>query len=509
MELQHLLEELPVQHIYGPTNIEITSLAYDSRAVKPGGLFVAISGFHVDGHRYIPQALAAGASALVIESAYWQDHAEELKQQAASIVVVENSRVALAPLAAAYYNHPGRRMRVIGITGTDGKTTTTFLTSAVLEGGKHVTGMMGTVDFKIADRQWANETRQSTPEAPEVQSMLHEMLSAGCDYAVLESTSHALSARWCRLDGSDFDVAVLTNVTHEHLDFHGSVEQYRKDKARLFEMLGQGSQTGPKRAIVNADDPHHQQFLQAAPADCQKLTYGIQQPADVRAFDVESTRNGLRFRVETPWGNAPLKLQLTGDFNVYNVLAALTVGLAEGVALADAISALEAIPGVRGRMERVDLGQPFTVLVDYAHTPGSFEKLMGITRPLTSGKLIAVFGSAGERDREKRPIQGEIAAKFCDFIVITDEDPRLEDRDAIIRDIAVGVERLGKRQGSDYECIPNRAESIRAAFAHAEPGDIVLLLGKGHEGSIFYGTDKLPWDEAGEARAALRELGYS
>jgi UDP-N-acetylmuramoyl-L-alanyl-D-glutamate--2,6-diaminopimelate ligase len=540
MRLHDLLAALPIVAVAGPADAEISSLTYDSRAVRPGSLFVAINGFHADGHAYIPQAIERGAVAIVADERYWRETGDwrlEIGRslqspisnlQSLTMIIVADSRIALAPLAAAFYDHPGREMRVVGITGTDGKTTTTFLTSTVLEAGGHTTGLMGTVDFKVAARLWANDTRQSTPEAPEVQALLREMVGAGCDYAVLEATSHALSARWRRLDGCAFDVALLTNVTHEHLDFHGSVEQYRRDKARLFEMLGEGDggwlmedgATSPKRlspipprkarkiAIANADDPHHHMFLDAAPAGAERLTYAVKSAADVRAHDVVSTRDGLRFRVAAPWGDAELRLMLTGDFNVANALAALTVGLAEGVPLETCVRALEAVPGVRGRMERIEAGQPFTVLVDYAHTPGSFEKLMSITRPLTDGRLIAVFGSAGERDREKRPIQGAVAARFCDFLVLTDEDPRLENRDAIIAEIAAGAEQSGKREGQGYIRVPDRPAAIRAAFERARPGDIVLLLGKGHEGCIFYGTEKLPWDEAGEARAALRELGY-
>lgn len=511
----------------GPANPEITSLAYDSRAVRPGSLFVAIPGAHVDGHDFIPKAIAQGAAAIVYDNpARWHDHDGVVG------ILVPNSRVALAPLAAAFYGHPGRSMRVVGITGTDGKTTTTWLTSVVLEAGGHSTGLMGTVDFKVAGRVWANDTRQSTPEAPEVQALLREMVTAGCDHAVIESTSHALSARWNRLGGCAFDVAVLTNVTHEHLDYHGSVEQYRRDKARLFEMLGeiqeprtqdqeaadhQHSVPGSgfsvlkqrKVAIVNADDPNHQMFLDAAPAHAQRLTYAVNSPADVRAHDVRSTRDGLQFRITSPWGETAARLKLTGDFNVWNALAALTVGCAEGVPLDVAVRALEQVPGVRGRMERIEQGQPFTVLVDYAHTPGAFEKLMRIVRPLTNGQLIAVFGSAGERDREKRPVQGEIAAQFCDFLVLTDEDPRREDSMAIITEIAAGVERATADTDKlcPYMCIPDRAAAIRAAFAQARPGDIVLLLGKGHEGSIIYADHSLPWNEAEEARKALAEMG--
>jgi UDP-N-acetylmuramoyl-L-alanyl-D-glutamate--2,6-diaminopimelate ligase len=545
MRLRQLIADLPAAQISGPTDIEITSIAYDSRAVQPGGLFIAISGFHTDGRAFIPQALARGAAAVVVEQPQpgtggWgmEDgesrtipHPPSPNPQSPTIVAVQNTRTALAPIAATFYSHPGVAMRVVGITGTDGKTTTTFLTSAVLEAGGRSTGMIGTVDFKVGARQWANETRQSTPEAPEVQALLREMADAGCGYAVIEATSHALSARWNRLGGCAFDVALLTNVTHEHLDFHGSVEQYRRDKARLFEMLGEDqrpttndqsssslvfrpsslvSQADKRRkvAIVNADDPHHQMFLGAAPASAERLTYAISSAADLRAYNLVASADRLRFRVETPWGGAQLNLKLTGDFNVSNALAALTVGLAEGVPLDACVAALEAIPGVRGRMERIEQGQPFTVLVDYAHTPGAFEKLMSIARPLTSGQLIAVFGSAGERDREKRAIQGAVAARFCDLLVLTDEDPRLEDRDAIIAEIARGAEQAGKREGSGYIRIPDRPVAIRAAFAHARPGDIVLLLGKGHESCIIYGDTKRPWDEAGEARSALRELGY-
>jgi UDP-N-acetylmuramoyl-L-alanyl-D-glutamate--2,6-diaminopimelate ligase len=537
MYLRDLFALLPGARLHGGHNAEITSIVYDSRAAQPGSLFVAYRGFHVDGHDFIPQALARGAVAVVYDDPAWD------AALAVPAARVANARAALGPLATALCGYPGRAMRVAGITGTDGKTTTTFLTSVALEAGGHMTGLMGTVDFKVAGQQWANDTRQSTPEAPEVQALLGDMVTAGCDYAVLEATSHALSDRWNRLAGCAFDIAVLTNVTREHLDFHGTVEQYRRDKTRLFELLGETADAGratpderrrtgddqnlidPARpsvaggrwpvidktrkvAIVNADDPNHRMFLDAAPASAHRLTYAVHARADVRAADVRSSRDGLHFRVDTPWGQAEPQLKLTGDFNVYNTLAALTVALAEGVPLDAAVAALEQVPGVRGRMERIEQGQPFTVLVDYAHTPGSFEKLMAIVRPLTEGRLIAVFGSAGERDREKRPQQGAIAARFCDLLILTDEDPRLEDRDVIIAEIAAGAERAGKREGSGYLRIPDRPAAIRTAFAHARPGDIVLLLGKGHEGCIFYGNDKVPWDEAGEARAALSESGY-
>ncbi|GAB4210073.1 MAG: UDP-N-acetylmuramoyl-L-alanyl-D-glutamate--2,6-diaminopimelate ligase [Roseiflexaceae bacterium] len=509
MQLNELIAGLAPAHRSGPPNPAINAVVYDSRRVGPGSLFVAYRGFHTDGHTYIRQALERGAAAVVYE-----DPAYDGALGSAAGLRVANARAALAPLAAAFHGYPGRQMRVVGITGTDGKSTTTFLTSVALEAAGHCTGLLGTVDFKVAERMWANDTRQSTPEAPEVQALLREMADAGCGYAVLEATSHALSPRWDRLSGSAFDIAVLTNVTQEHLDFHGTVEQYRRDKARLFELLGEpgGNTPAPlkarKLAIVNADDPNHQMFLDAAPASAERLTYAVERPADVRALDVVASREGLRFRLVTPWGEATPHLRLTGDFNVANTLAALTVALAEGAPLEATVAALERVPGVRGRMERVEQGQPFTVLVDYAHTPGAFTKLLGIIRPLAERRLIALFGSAGERDREKRPLQGEIAARVCDLVILTDEDPRLEDREAILAEIAAGVERTGKRAGTGYHVIPDRAQAIRAAFAAAGPGDVVLLLGKGHEGSMIYADGPRPWDEAAEARAALRELGF-
>ncbi|MCG8351826.1 MAG: UDP-N-acetylmuramoyl-L-alanyl-D-glutamate--2,6-diaminopimelate ligase [Chloroflexales bacterium] len=523
MQLRNLLLTLPTARIYGPDDVSIQNLAYDSRQVQPGDLFVAIKGFHTDGHAYIPQAIERGAAAVVVDERYWANdqQAPPLAADRSPFVVVSDSRVALAALAAARYEYPGRRLGVVGVTGTKGKSTTTDLVSRVLEGGGYCTGMISTVDFKVAARRWPNKTRQSTPEALEVQALLHEMLEAGCDYAVLEATSHALSASWNRLGHCDFDVAVFLNLSHEHLDFHGTFEQYRRDKSRLFEMLGEGlnreeatvqpSLVTPRRAkvaIVNADDPNHRFFLDAAPKQARRLTYAIAAPADVRAQDITATPNGTALQVTTPWGESPLRLHMPGGFNVLNALAALSVALTQDVPLERAIAALEQIDGIRGRMERIDAGQPFSVIVDYAHSPASFEQVLGMLRPLTQGRLIAVFGSAGERDRTKRPLQGAIAARYCDFLVLTDEDPRGEDRMVIITEIAAGVEQAGKSIKRDYLPIPDRAAAIRTALAAARPGDLVLLLGKGHEGNIIYADHTLHWDEMAEARAALREIGY-
>ncbi|WP_298821300.1 UDP-N-acetylmuramoyl-L-alanyl-D-glutamate--2,6-diaminopimelate ligase [Chloroflexus sp.] len=500
--LAELLPGVIIHHLIGDPAVPIHSLTYDSRRVEPGSLFVAIRGQHSDGHQFIDQALARGAVALVVDQRHWHGSAPA----DVPVVVVADSRVALAPLAAAFYGHPGREMITIGITGTKGKSTTTDLTTQLLAAAGRNVGMISTVDFQIGTRRWANDTRQSTPEAPEVQALLREMVTAGCDTAVIEATSHALSPRWGRLVGCAFAVAVMLNIGHEHLDYHGSFEQYRADKCQLFALLAE--REGSTWAIVNADDPNHSHFLSAAPATAIRLRYGLQEPAEVRGQLLRSGPTGSLLQVDTPWGAAEMAVPLPGRFNASNVLAAVTVALTQGVSLDQVAAAVAGVRAPRGRMVPVHAGQPFDVIVDYAHNPDSFTQIFAMLRPQVQGRMIAVFGSAGERDVAKRAIQGEIAGRMCDLLVLTDEDPRGEDREAIIAQIAAGAEQAGKRAGSGYLCIPDRAQAIRAAFAAARPGDLVLLLGKGHEGSIIYADHSLPWDEEGEARRALAELGY-
>ncbi len=506
MQLTQLLAELPDATVRGDSAAEIAGLAYDSRQVRPGYLFVAIRGVHLDGHDYIPDALSRGAAAVVAEAGRDLDLPVPLVQ-------VTDPHTAEADLAAAFYGHPARHMLIVGVTGTDGKTTTTFLTSSVLEAGGHSTALFGTVDFKIGPRRWANKTRQTSPESLDVQAFLREAVDAGCTAAVLESSSHGLALN--RLKHCEYDVAVLTNVTHEHLELHGTVEAYRLAKARLFEMLGEARKAGADGSlhigkavgVVNLDDPNAPLYTERTPGDL--WTYAIDhEQAMVRAHRIEPGPEGIAFTASTPAGEIPIRLHIPGTFNVYNAMAAACVGLSQGISPAAIAYGLQAVEGVTGRMQRVDEGQPFSVLVDYAHTPEAFETVMGLLRPVVPGRMIAVFGSPGERDREKRPMQGEIAARYCEFLVITDEDPRLEDREAILAEIAAGAKLLGKKEGRDYVCIADRRQAIRRAFEHARPGDLVLLLGKGHEGCIFYADHALPWDEAGVARELLREMGY-
>ncbi len=498
MKLGPLLDACGMPVPDGAADVQVGSLAYDSRAVVPGALFVAVGGFHRDGHDFAADAARRGAVAIVAERAL---------DVAAPLVVVADTRAALADLAAELYDHPTRRLRVVGVTGTDGKTTTVHLVSHVLEAAGERTGFATTVDFKLAGQTWANETRQSTQEAVEVQEFFAELLVAGGTWGVLEATSHALALR--KLRGCDVDIAVFTNLSPEHLDFHGTLQAYLEAKGILFEMLGKSADKGVRKtAVLNADDPHWRYLADRAQGS-RVLSYGIDALADVQGTMLAADARGSTIRISAAPDQVELVLPLVGRFNVQNALAAAATGVAAGVPLDAVKTALEHARPVRGRMERVDAGQPFTVIVDYAHTPESLDKVLALLRPLTRGRLLAVFGSAGERDRAKRPRLAEVAARYADLFVITQEDPRLEDPAGILREIEAGAIAAGKRAGADYLVIGDRAEAVREAIRRAGPGDTVLLAGKGHEASIIVGEEKVPWDEAGAARDALREAGFA
>lgn len=498
MKLGPLLAGAGIAVPPGAADREVQAIAYDSRKVNEGSLFVAIPGFHRDGADFASAAVRAGAVAVVVE----RPLALEVP-----VALVDDARAALADLAAELFDHPTARLRVVGVTGTDGKTTTVHLVSDVLEAAGERTGFATTVDFKVADQVWENETRQSTQEAVEVQELCAELLVSGGTWLVLEATSHALALR--KLRRVDVDIAVFTNLTPEHLDFHGTLQAYLEAKGLLFEALGRGADKGvAKAAVLNADDPHWR-YLADRAAGARVLTYGIDALADIQASVVAEDASGSRVKVSALGESMDLRLPLVGRFNVQNALAAIGAGLAAGVSLDRCRDALQAARPVRGRMERIDVGQPFRVVVDYAHTPESLEKVLALLRPLTPGRLIAVFGSAGERDRAKRPHLAAVAARYADHFVITQEDPRLEDPAQILAEIEAGAVEAGKRRGEDYRVIADRAEAIRAAIATAGAGDTVLLAGKGHEGSIIVGEEKRPWDEAATAREALRERGFA
>ncbi len=498
MKLGPLFEGCGIAVPRGAEDLDVRAIVYDSRKAAPGSLFVAIGGFHRDGHDFADDAVTRGAVAVVAERAL---------DAHAPVAIVEDTRAALADLAAEFFDHPTRKLKLAGVTGTDGKTTTVHLVSDVLQAAGERTGYATTVDFKVTEHEWANDTRQSTQEAVEVQEFFAELLVAGGTWGVLEATSHALALR--KLRGCEIDVAVFTNLSPEHLDFHGTLQEYLDAKAILFDMLRAGTDKGvPKTAVLNADDPHWR-YLADRAIGASVLTYGIDAHADVQGTVLAADASGSRVKIEAHGETAEIGLPLVGRFNVHNALAAAATGIAAGVPLAKVRDALQRARPVRGRMERVDCGQPFSVIVDYAHTPESLDKVLSLLRPLTKGRLIAVFGSAGERDRAKRPRLAEVAAKHADLFVITQEDPRLEDPAAILAEIEAGASGVGKKRGNDYLVIDDRREAVREAIKRAQPGDTVVLAGKGHEGSIIVGEEKRPWDEAGAARDALREAGFA
>lgn len=502
MQLQTLLESLEHPPIAIHTtseqyeHIEIAALSYDSRQVAPGGLFIAVPGTHTDGRRFLGDAMQRGAVAAL------GPHIET-SDQPLPYIEVDDVRIALANLACAFYRYPAHQLCTIGVTGTDGKTTTSNLISSLLDGAGMRNGLMTTANFKLCGQAWENTTRQSTLEALEIQQFLRRVVDADVKYAVIEATSHGLALQ--RVRGCAFDVGVVTNITHEHLDFHGTIENYRRAKAQLFEMLDPVRDKGlgiQPIAILNRDDASYEVLKPYCAVPI--LDYGFHQAAAVRAVDVQLQANSTRFRALVPGAEIDVETQLVGRFNVSNCLAAIATATSLGVKPGEIARGLAGVSGVTGRMERIDEGQPFTVIVDYAHTPDSLEKVLGILRPLTTGKLMVVFGSAGERDVQKRPIMGRIAAQMADFFVITDEDPREEDREQILREIAHGAESAGKHEGCDFLCIADRTQAIASAFAHAQAGDTVLLAGKGHEQSIIIGREKMPWDDRQVARDQLR-----
>jgi UDP-N-acetylmuramoyl-L-alanyl-D-glutamate--2,6-diaminopimelate ligase len=501
MQLEELASALPWQVEVDAGGVSVRGLACDSRKVRRGDLFVAYQGVESDGHRYIPQAIDAGAAALVVEDdKYLTSPSGQFWP--VPTVLVPDGREALAHLAAAIHGFPSRKLRLIGVTGTDGKTTTINLIWSVLRAAGHTAGLISTVNAVIGGEQYETGLHTTTPDALEVQGYLARMVEAGAEYALLEATSHGLAQH--RVTACDFDVAVITNITHEHLDFHGSFEEYREAKARLFRSLMESARKPgvPKVAVLNADDPSSFEYLRDIPAEVQ-LSYGVAGDADVRAVDIDLSAPGVSFTALTSQGDFPVQMQLAGRFNVYNGLATIAVGLSQGIGLEEIRTGIEAVEQVTGRMERVDAGQPFQVVIDFAHTPNSLRNALEAARDMAAGSVIVVFGSAGLRDREKRPAMGEIAGELADRIVITAEDPRTEDLDQIMRQIAQGCEKAGRREGVDYWCFGDRAEAIQFAVDVADEGDLVLVTGKGHERSMCFGTTEYPWSDHQAVREAL------
>jgi len=491
MGLGALTDRIGPERVVGLPIGEITSLAYDSRAVNPGSLFFAVPGEHTDGHRFVPDAVEAGAVAVVVEHELAETGAPQLAQ-----LVVANSRHALADAADLWFGEPSRQLATIGVTGTNGKTTTTALCAQILAAAGQRPGLLGTVNVQIGDRLEENMARATTPEALELQELLALMVAAGNQTAVIETSSHGLAlgrVRNCR-----YRAAVFTNLTHEHLEFHGTFEAYRDAKALLVEEA--------PLAILNRDDPSWAVLRERARD--RVLSYGVDEEADVRASALDVRVHGSTLAVTAPGWKGRLEVPLPGSFNVENALAAFTFALGWGIDPDLAATTLATARGVAGRMERIDVGQPFSVVSDYAHSPDAIEKMLRVLRPLTPGRLIVVFGSAGERDLLKRPEMGRIAAELADLVVVTDEDPRAEDPDEINRQIADGARGAGATDDENLWVINDRRAAIGHAIGLAQPGDTVLLAGKGHEHNMFVASGSVWWDEAEVAREELHAAGY-
>jgi UDP-N-acetylmuramoyl-L-alanyl-D-glutamate--2,6-diaminopimelate ligase len=474
---------------------EIGAVASDSRTISPGSLFVAVPGLRSDGHRFIGAAVARGAAAVVAERP-----PDPPIDPSIPVVIVADARLALSSVAAAFYDNPSRDLCVVGITGTDGKTTTATLLWHAWRAAGIVPASLTTVDRRTGSAILANPSRQTTPEAPELQAELARIRDAGCTHVALETSSHALEMH--RTDGVGFRAAVFTRITTEHLELHGTRERYLSAKARLLEQV---SARSDGIAVLDAGDPFAFPHLASIPV-ATRLTYtdSPDVAADLRAEGIRAEPSGVRFIARTPWGITELGLHLAGTFNVRNALAALAAACATGADLNDAVRGLEEAEPVTGRMERVDLGQPFEVVVDYAHTTDALETVLRELRPTTTGRLWAVFGSAGERDLEKRPAMGAVAARLADVSVITDEDPRGERRELILEQIAAGAVAAGGKRGTNLFVIPDREEAIGFAIANAAPGDTIVCAGKGHEKTLEMATGEISWNERAVATAAVR-----
>lgn len=495
--LGELLTSLPDYELHGTVERRVSAIVADSREAHAGACFVAIRGVNVDGHRFIPQALDAGATVLVGEAS---PRPEWLAR--ATYVRVPNARAALAHLAAAWYGHPSRDLLVVGVTGTDGKTTTGTLIAGVLEAGGWPTGLITTTGARVGSREVDTGFHVTTPPAPEVQRYLRQIVDAGMRAVVLESTSHGLDQR--RVDAVAFDVAVVTNVTHEHLDYHGTWEAYMAAKARLFDLMAHAPRKKgiPKIAVINRDDRSYF-FLKDTPAD-RVLTYGLGDDADVRPARVETGTARTRVHVLTPAGAVDVESAFIGDFNVYNILAAVAVAVALDLPLDAVAEGIGRVRGVPGRMERIHEGQDFLAVVDFAHSPVALERALYTLRGLTRGRLIAIFGSAGLRDVGKRYLMGKVGAQLADVVIFTAEDPRTESLDAILEEMARGARDGGGREGETFWRVPDRQQAILQGVMMARAGDTVAVFGKGHERSMCFGEVEYPWSDQEALRWALR-----
>ena len=487
MQLKTLAGAIPVRHVIGPLDRAVESIAYDSRRVQRNGLFVALRGDKNDGHEFIGQAIENGASVIVAE--------REEKNPRATCLLVENTRTALADLAATFYGLPARRLKLAAVTGTNGKTTTTFLIKHICEKAGLRCGLIGTVRYEIGER--VLPAARTTPESLDLQELLAQIANAGCRAAAMEVSSHALAQE--RIRGLEWDVAVFTNLTQDHLDYHGTMENYFESKAKLFTQLAQQQKKRKPIAIVNMDDRYGERLLDKIDKKISVITFGMGVRADFRASNDRMEFGGTSYQLDARGKSYLVRLPLIGRFNVANSMAALAAANALGLNLREAVLSLGKSPQVPGRLEMVPAKRQFQVFVDYAHTPDALLNVLKTLRELEPGRLIAVFGCGGDRDRQKRPLMGQVVDLNADHAIITSDNPRKENPDAIIAQIEKGF------RSDRYEKIVDRAAAIGRAVELAQPRDIVLIAGKGHENYQEFADHTVPFDDIQVARRALED----
>ena len=485
MQLKTLVAAVSPRQITGPLDRVVESIAYDSRRVQRNGLFVALRGEKSDGHQFIEQAVEKGATVIVTE--------HEVQSPRATCVVVENTRSALADLAATFYEHPARRLKLAAVTGTNGKTTTTFLLKHILEKAGMRCGLLGTVRYEIADR--VLPAVRTTPESLDVQELLSQMVNAGCKAAAMEVSSHALPQD--RVRGIEWDVAVFTNLTQDHLDFHGTMENYFEAKAALFTELAEQKAKKSATAVINLDDRYGAQLIDRLDGKIPVITYGVGARSDFRASNYHAEFAGTSYQLDARGKSYLVRVPLIGRFNVANSMAALAAASSMGISLREAVLSLGRSPQVPGRLEAVPAKRQFQVFVDYAHTDDALLNVLKTLRELSPRKLIVVFGCGGDRDKQKRPLMARVADQNADYSIITSDNPRKEDPDAIIADAEKGF------RSDHYEKITDRAKAIARAIELAQPRDIVLIAGKGHEAYQEFADHTVPFDDIQVARQAL------
>ena len=508
MELKRLLEGVEVKKIAGDTLKEVEGIAYHSKQIEKGFLFAAIRGLEADGHQFVEEAIQRGAGAVVSE--------EERDVSNRTLILVPNSRQALAKISSNFYGDPSSRLKLIGITGTNGKTTTTYLLESIFKKAGCAVGVIGTINYRFGQK--ITPAPNTTPESLDLQRILGEMLKEGTSHVIMEVSSHALDLD--RVFGCQFDGVVFTNLTSEHLDYHKTLDQYFGSKKKLFSDSLVKSRKERRFAVTNRDDPRGEKMVEGI--NLPVIRYGLGPSCDITADQTTSSFEGLSCRVRTPKGNLSIRSKLIGEFNVYNILAAVSVGIGMDLPLETLKEGVEGLEGVSGRFEKVENSKGLHVIVDYAHTHDALERVLSGLKHIVEngarnhGKMITVFGCGGDRDRTKRPLMGEVAGKYSDLAILTSDNPRTEDPLAILEEVERGFKSLPLkewhpkeiefwRSKKGYLKVADRREAIRMAVRLAQPSDTVLIAGKGHEDYQIIGKKKFPFDDRVEARKALEE----